>query len=162
MTDSGTNLQARFDAALDRLVGMTCWGVIPRHALSVMFGGKRLEERALASTRLRDDLRRYSGEYMIFIMSPWVMRRNAEILCTSDDIHLHGEVLPRLEGQRVLHVSTDPANVLRVTFEEGVDLTAYHASVPPSYDYFTPEEVFSIGDAGAVTIEPRSQPQRPN
>jgi hypothetical protein len=159
-----------FAGALMSLKGQECWAVVAGEGtgshISLDFG-KRIERaRALRNPRLSEAVRRFTGEYGLFVRNcSWRLTVNAAIICTSrtpndnDGVMVGG--LQSLVGQFVRGAQADgPTYDLIIDFSDGGRLQLFCDCFDQdrdgdNYSFYAPGHVFTLSASCRFVCERR-------
>lgn len=121
-----------FSKLADNLV---CWGFAAGRGTGSMvtlyFGGKRLRNRPIHNLSLSEDVRKYQGEYCLFLKDcEWRIQTSDEVIASSVSSNEKGgamlSALDRLVGEYVVSAEVNrPCFDLRIGFGNGINLIVF-------------------------------------
>ena len=151
-------------AALERLVGLECWGVVAGKGTGSQvllgFGAKIPWDKPVKNPCLTEDERNFSGEFSLFIQqASWRVEDAAAVICAWEDDNAEGAAmkrgLERLRGQKVASVALSfPGFDIDMRFENGVRLAVFSTFAGDknydNWDFSVPECVYNVGERSRV------------
>jgi hypothetical protein len=138
--------------------GMTCWCAIAGSGTGSMvtlyFGKKVLRERPLKNFSLADMVRKYEGEYCLFLVDClWRIQDDRKVVASSaSSNHKGGEMLEavnHLIDDNIIKVDVDTiSGDLVLYFSKGLKMLifCYFSSQDDStnYRYYTPKKIYDL------------------
>jgi hypothetical protein len=179
LTDEQPEVMKIFNDFLNELHKLTnaeCWAVAAGEGtgsrITLQCGRKIERARPLTNPNVSEALRRFKGEYVIFVQDcAWRLESN-EVVCTSKSPNNNDgpmvAALRSLEGHRIIAVSaTSPAHGLVVEFYGALKLHLFcdcfdEAHDGSNYSFHSPAGVFVSGAGGTLTYQPRQKAQSTN
>ena len=125
-----------FCADLLRFSGKSiCWGIAAGTGTGSMatlyFGGKRPRARPLKNLRLSEEVRKYEGEYCLYLEDcDWRIQTRDEVIASSVSSNKEGGAmllaLESLVGESVVNAKVDKVSFdLRIRFGNGAELMVF-------------------------------------
>ena len=159
---------ARMDAlkaALDRMVGLTCWaavGAVGSH-VSLKIGGKIQRDIPIKNPNISALARKYTGEWGLFIQDcTWRVDSSRRVLASSrSTCDKFKSICTRLTGRTIVEaVLIRPAGDLVVTFDKNLTLRLFADCIDArdgtNYTLFTPTKSITVTHAGRIRTEKRN------
>lgn len=161
-----------FGDELRRLEGLECWGVVAGEGagshVTLHFGQKRERERALESAALFEVVRRFEGEFVLFVQNcAWRLDADEMICSSKSPGHSEGPMargLRLLTGQRVIAAATTPpVHDLVVEFSDGNRLRLFCDCFDleqdgDNYSFYSDRGVSVVRAGGMLVLESRRSP----
>ena len=163
--------QVSLQNAIQNLPGCLCWSFVGGEGtgstFSIEIGKKIPRSRPSKNKFLSDDAKLYDGEYSLYVQfASWRLDDSQSVICTSTDSNhndgLMVKGLSRLVGCVISNVLlTKPGYDLVLDFDRGYRLTVFccwsnELEPATNYDFFTPDQVFSIESRSEIKIAPRN------
>ncbi len=161
--------EQQYRSVLEQLVGRSCWGFAAGSGtgsvVSLQIGEKVPHKLQLTNRHISEDLRRFSGEFVILIECVWRLDSKSKIVTGAwDDNRRDGPMLKgldRIVGRKIERIEiVEPGLDLNLWFENGLVLRVFcdqinEIDATDNYSVFTPALIYCVGERSGLRPEGR-------